>query len=102
MQTGKITKYTPFDPIDLPERQWPNRTISRAPIWTSVDLRDGNQALKSRLISYLFVDANPMDIEELHLLIFNVHEKILCKSDLKFPHSAFCQDQSFNFLVFVL
>ena len=53
MQTGRITKYTPFDPIDLPERQWPNRTISRAPIWTSVDLRDGNQALSI-----------PMDVDE--------------------------------------
>ncbi len=39
------TKYRPFQPIDLPNRQWPNRTIERAPVWCSVDLRDGNQAL---------------------------------------------------------
>lgn len=39
------TKYRPFPPIDLPDRQWPNQTITRAPIWCSVDLRDGNQAL---------------------------------------------------------
>ncbi len=38
-------KYAPFQPIDLPDRQWPNRTISQPPIWCSVDLRDGNQAL---------------------------------------------------------
>src|SRR5256712_956228 len=38
-------KYRPFQPIDLPDRQWPNRTLTRAPIWCSVDLRDGNQAL---------------------------------------------------------
>jgi 2-isopropylmalate synthase len=38
-------KYRPFPQIDLPDRQWPNRTIERAPIWCSVDLRDGNQAL---------------------------------------------------------
>jgi 2-isopropylmalate synthase len=38
-------KYRPFPPIHLPERQWPNRTLTRAPIWCSVDLRDGNQAL---------------------------------------------------------
>src|SRR5262249_59891167 len=40
-----IHKYRPFPPINLPERQWPARTISRAPTWCSVDLRDGNQAL---------------------------------------------------------
>jgi 2-isopropylmalate synthase len=45
MQKGKITKYTPFPQIDLPDRQWPSRTITHAPIWASVDLRDGNQAL---------------------------------------------------------
>jgi 2-isopropylmalate synthase len=38
-------KYRPFPPIALPDRQWPNRTITQAPIWCSVDLRDGNQAL---------------------------------------------------------
>ena len=45
MQKGNITKYQPFPPIDLPDRQWPSRTITTAPIWCSVDLRDGNQAL---------------------------------------------------------
>lgn len=45
MQKGHITKYQPFPPIDLPDRQWPSRTITNAPIWCSVDLRDGNQAL---------------------------------------------------------
>jgi 2-isopropylmalate synthase len=38
-------KYRPFPPIDLPQRQWPNHILTRAPIWCSVDLRDGNQAL---------------------------------------------------------
>jgi len=38
-------KYRPFTPIDLPNRQWPSKTITKAPIWCSVDLRDGNQAL---------------------------------------------------------
>ncbi|MBV9616299.1 MAG: 2-isopropylmalate synthase, partial [Ktedonobacteraceae bacterium] len=45
MQKGRITKYQPFPPIDLPDRQWPSRTITSAPVWCSVDLRDGNQAL---------------------------------------------------------
>ncbi|MDW8380665.1 MAG: 2-isopropylmalate synthase [Verrucomicrobiota bacterium] len=39
------TKYRPFPPVHLPDRQWPNRTVTRAPIWCSVDLRDGNQSL---------------------------------------------------------
>jgi len=38
-------KYRAFPPIDLSDRQWPSRTITRAPIWMSTDLRDGNQAL---------------------------------------------------------
>ena len=53
MQRGTITKYRPFPPIDLPDRAWPNRAIDRAPIWCSVDLRDGNQAL-----------INPMNLEQ--------------------------------------
>jgi 2-isopropylmalate synthase len=38
-------RYTPFPPIDLPDRTWPGRAISVAPRWLSTDLRDGNQAL---------------------------------------------------------
>jgi len=40
-----LSKYRPFPRIDLPDRQWPNRILTQAPIWCSVDLRDGNQAL---------------------------------------------------------
>jgi 2-isopropylmalate synthase len=40
-----VHRYRPFAPIDLPDRQWPGRVIEKAPIWCSVDLRDGNQAL---------------------------------------------------------
>jgi len=45
MLTKPAEKYRPFPPVDLPDRQWPGRSLSRAPIWCSVDLRDGNQAL---------------------------------------------------------
>jgi 2-isopropylmalate synthase len=45
MSPDTLKKYRPFPPIDLPNRQWPSRTLSQAPIWCSVDLRDGNQAL---------------------------------------------------------
>ena len=38
-------KYIPFEQIKMENRQWPDNTITKAPIWCSVDLRDGNQAL---------------------------------------------------------
>ena len=38
-------KYRPHAPVDLPDRTWPQRTIGAPPVWCSVDLRDGNQAL---------------------------------------------------------
>src|SRR4051794_3724611 len=38
-------KYRPYPPVSLPDRQWPNRVLTKAPRWCSVDLRDGNQAL---------------------------------------------------------
>lgn len=53
MQKPPISKYRTYPVIDLPHRQWPNRVIDSAPIWCSVDLRDGNQAL-----------AIPMSVEE--------------------------------------
>ena len=40
-----VHRYEPFHPIDLPDRTWPNKKITQAPKWCSVDLRDGNQAL---------------------------------------------------------
>ncbi len=38
-------KYRPFPQVDLPDRQWPSRTITQPPIWLSTDMRDGNQSL---------------------------------------------------------
>ena len=46
-------KYKPFLPIDLPDRTWPGKRLTKAPAWCSVDLRDGNQAL-----------VNPMNLEQ--------------------------------------
>ena len=46
-------KYIPFKPINIPDRTWPDKTITKAPTWCSVDLRDGNQAL-----------VDPMNLEE--------------------------------------
>ena len=45
MLTDPSVKYRPFPQIDLPDRQWPSRTITSAPRWLSTDLRDGNQSL---------------------------------------------------------
>jgi 2-isopropylmalate synthase len=63
-------RYRPFPPVDLPNRQWPTRQITAAPIWCSTDLRDGNQALfepmnretKKRLFQVL-VDVGLKEIE---------------------------------------
>ena len=53
MQPEPVSKYVPFPPVPLPRRKWPDRTLTRAPVWCSVDLRDGNQAL-----------AQPMSVDE--------------------------------------
>lgn len=45
MLTDPSQKYRAATPVDLPDRQWPSRTMTHAPIWLSTDLRDGNQAL---------------------------------------------------------
>ncbi len=49
MSDKQIPKYAQPARVDLPDRQWPGREITRAPIWCSVDLRDGNQALPNPL-----------------------------------------------------
>ena len=77
MQRGAIDKYRPFPQIDLPDRSWPNRTIDRAPIWCSVDLRDGNQAL-----------INPMNLEQ-KLNMFSLLVDIGFKEiEVGFPSAA--------------
>jgi 2-isopropylmalate synthase len=77
MQSAPVTKYVPFPPVDLPGRQWPNRILTRAPIWCSVDLRDGNQAL-----------AQPMSVEE-KLEYFDLLVKIGFKEiEIGFPSAS--------------
>ena len=60
-------KYIPFEPVKLPDRTWPDKVIEKAPIWCSVDLRDGNQAL-----------VNPMNLEE-KLLFFKLWLALVLK-----------------------
>ena len=83
MNPSSIAKYRPFPPVHLPDRTWPDQVIDHAPIWCSVDLRDGNQALPQ-----------PMSIEE-KLEFFD----LLCRVGFKqieigFPSAA---DTEFNF-----
>ncbi len=61
------TKYRPFPQVNLPGRQWPSRTITKAPRWLSTDMRDGNQAL-----------IDPMDAEKKTRFF-----ELLCKVGVK-------------------
>lgn len=45
MKRNPQDKYRPFEPVRINGRRWPTRTIERAPVWMSTDLRDGNQSL---------------------------------------------------------
>jgi 2-isopropylmalate synthase len=53
MKSMPVHKYKPYEAVELAGRTWPSRTIESAPLWCSVDLRDGNQAL-----------VDPMDVAE--------------------------------------
>ncbi len=77
MQPAPVSKYAPFPPVYLPNRQWPNRTMTQAPIWCSVDLRDGNQAL-----------AQPMSVDE-KIEFFDMLVKIGFKEiEVGFPSAS--------------
>jgi 2-isopropylmalate synthase len=77
MKRMSFSKYTQFPQVHLTGRQWPERTITKAPIWCSVDLRDGNQALKI-----------PMSMEE-KMKMFNLLVAIGFKEiEIGFPSAA--------------
>ncbi len=70
-------KYKPFPPVSLTDRTWPEKTITKAPRWCSVDLRDGNQALPV-----------PMSVEE-KLELFDLLLKIGFKEiEIGFPSAS--------------
>ncbi len=84
MQKPPITKYRPYPVVDLPNREWPDRVIDKAPVWCSVDLRDGNQAL-----------AIPMNVEE-KVEMFKMLAEIGFKEiEVGFPSAS---ETEFNFL----
>lgn len=70
-------KYKPYPKIDMPNRKWPDNVIEKAPIWCSVDLRDGNQAL-----------INPMNMEK-KLELYNLLLKLGFKEiEVGFPSAS--------------
>ena len=70
-------KYKRVPVVDYPEREWPNKEIEKAPIWCSVDLRDGNQAL-----------VEPMVVEE-KIEMFNLLVKLGFKEiEIGFPAAS--------------
>ena len=70
-------KYQPFPAIDLPGRQWPSTAIADAPIWCSVDLRDGNQAL-----------IEPMDAERKQKMFDKLVEVGFREIEVGFPAAS--------------
>ena len=84
MKPSSLNKYNAFKSVDLPNRTWPDNTISSAPIWCSVDLRDGNQAL-----------AVPMNVSqklELFELLVDIGFKEI---EIGFPSAS---ETEFNFV----
>lgn len=70
-------KYSGFKPINIPDRTWPDKSIEKAPVWCSVDLRDGNQAL-----------VDPMNLQE-KLELFSTLVKIGVKEiEVGFPSAS--------------
>ena len=75
-----VKKYKPFSSVELRDRTWPDKKITKAPIWCSVDLRDGNQALiepmghekKSKCLNY----CAPLALKKLKL-VFQQHLKLI-------------------------
>ena len=77
-------KYHPYPPIDNPNRRWPDQRITAAPIWCSVDLRDGNQAL-----------VNPMNLEQKLRFFHGLLEMGFKEIEVGFPSAS---ETEFNFL----
>ncbi|KAG9011155.1 hypothetical protein FRB94_009081 [Tulasnella sp. JGI-2019a] len=77
-------KYQPYTPLNLPDRQWPSRALTKAPIWLSTDLRDGNQAL-----------ANPMSVAQKTLFFKQLVACGLKEIEVAYPAAS---DTDFNFV----
>ena len=70
-------KYRPTVPVDLPDRTWPDRRLTRAPRWCSVDLRDGNQAL-----------IDPMDLDRKNAMFTQLVAMGFKEIEVGFPSAS--------------
>ena len=80
----KYNKYTQFKKVDIKQRDWPNNSLNKCPIWCSVDLRDGNQAL-----------AEPMDSVRKMKFFKKLIEVGYKEIEVGFPSAS---DTDFNFI----
>ncbi|CCH41076.1 2-isopropylmalate synthase [Wickerhamomyces ciferrii] len=71
------TKYKSFPPVNLPNRQWPNKTITKAPRWLTTDLRDGNQSLP-----------DPMNVEQKKEYFHKLVELGFKEIEVSFPSAS--------------
>ena len=79
-----IQKYQAFPQVNLPDRTWPSKPIAVAPLWCSVDLRDGNQAL-----------IEPMDAERKRMMFLHLVELGFTEIEVGFPAAS---DTDFDFV----
>ena len=84
MNRMPIEKYSAFPPVPIANRQWPGRVIARAPVWCSVDLRDGNQAL-----------VDPMDGPRKHRMFRTLVDMGFKEIEVGFPAAS---ETDFNFV----
>jgi 2-isopropylmalate synthase len=84
MKRMPIEKYQAYPEVPINDRQWPNQSITSAPIWCSVDLRDGNQAL-----------VDPMDAGRKHRMFKALVEMGFKEIEVGFPAAS---DTDFNFV----
>jgi 2-isopropylmalate synthase len=70
-------KYRPTVPVELSDRTWPNKRLTKAPLWCSVDLRDGNQAL-----------IDPMDLERKNVMFAQLVAMGFKEIEVGFPSAS--------------
>ena len=80
----KYNKYTQYKTVDIKHRDWPNNSLDKCPIWCSVDLRDGNQAL-----------AEPMDSARKMKFFKKLIDVGYKEIEVGFPSAS---DTDFNFI----
>ncbi|MCI5651599.1 MAG: 2-isopropylmalate synthase [Ruminococcus bromii] len=81
-------KYLPFQPIRFPERTWPEKVIDRAPVWCSVDLRDGNQAL-----------VTPMNLHQKVVFFKTLVEIGFKEIEVGFPSASETEYETLRYLI---